>query len=171
MKRRHNPFGNRLGDTTPVQRLHPGEPRALEPWQWPIPGTDELELEQSINDDTDVLLTSQRGLALAARVGFSKPAAAALGTALSEVATNIVRYAESGTIRMWIQQRDGQIGILVEARDQGPGIPNVDQALSDGFSTGTSLGDGLGGAKRLVDHFEIDSNQDTGTTVRLLKWA
>ncbi len=169
MKRRHNPFGNRLDNTTPVQRLHPGELRTQEPW--PSPGPDELELEVSIHDDTDVLLTSQRGQALATRIGFHKPAAAALGTALAEVATNIVRYAEKGTVRLWIHHQDGRTGILAEARDQGPGIPNVEQALTDGFSTGSSLGDGLGGAKRLVDRFDIDSGTGKGTTVRLLKWG
>jgi len=169
MKRRHNPYGNRLGNTTPVQRLHPGELRTQEPW--PTPVADDLELEVSIHDDTDVLLTSQRGHALATRIGFSKPAAAALGTALAEVATNIVRYAEKGTIRLWIQHHSDRTGILVEARDQGPGIPNVQRALTDGFSTGTSLGAGLGGAKRLVDRFDIDSSTGKGTTVRLLKWG
>jgi serine/threonine-protein kinase RsbT len=142
-------------------------------WKWPTPSTDEVELELTIKDDTDVLLTSQQGLALANRIGFPKPAAAALSTALTEIATNIVRYANGskGTIRLWIQQRDGQTGILAEARDQGPGIPNVEQALTDGFSTGASRGDGLGGARRLVDHFHIDSTQDSGTTIRLLKWG
>lgn len=142
-------------------------------WKWPAPSADEVELELTILDDTDVLLASQQGRALANRIGFPKPAAAALCTALSEVATNIVRYADGGkgTIRLWIQQRDGQTGILAEARDQGPGIPNVEQAITDGFTTGASRGDGLGGAIRLVDHFDIDSTQDTGTTIRLLKWG
>lgn len=169
MKRRHNPYDNRVQDTTPVQRLHPGELRAYEPW--PAPDANEVELEMSITDDTDVVLASQRSRALADKIGMVKPAGAALATALSEVGTNIVRYAQKGTIRLWVQQRDGRPGILVEAHDQGPGIPNVNQALTDGFSTGDSLGDGLGGAKRLVDRFEIDTTPGEGTTVRLLKWG
>ena len=169
MSDRHNPFRYRVQDTAPVQRLHPGELRVHEPW--PVPPVSEVALELGIADDTDVLLVSQRGLALAASSGFSKAAAAALGTALSEVGTNIVRYAQKGTIRMWLHERDGQTGILVEARDKGPGIPDVEQALTDGFTTGNSLGDGLGGAKRLVDRFDIDSKTGEGTTVHLLKWA
>jgi len=125
----------------------------------------------SIADDTDVLLLSSRGQALATSKGFSKPAAAALATALSEVGTNIVRYATQGTVRMWMQQRDGRLGILVEAQDKGPGISDVEQALTDGFTTGSGLGDGLGGAKRLVDRFDIHSKTGEGTTIRLLKWA
>jgi len=169
MRRRHNPYGNRVQDTTPVQRLHPGELRALEPW--PDPPADEVDLELGIADDTDVLLVSQRSQALATTVGFPKPAAAALGTALSEVSTNMVRYAQEGTIRLWVQQRDGRPGILVEARDHGPGIADVDQALTDGFTTGDGLGDGLGAARRLVDRFDIESRTGKGTTIRLLKWA
>lgn len=169
MKNRHNPYGYRVQDTAPVQRLHPGELRTLEPW--PTPSSDSAELELSITDDTDVVLVSQRGQSLATRIGFDKPAAAALGTALSEVGTNIVRYADKGTIRLWVHEDAGRTGVLVEARDQGPGIPDVDQALVDGFTTGSSLGGGLGGAKRLVDRFDIESVPGAGTTVRLLKWS
>ena len=169
MKQRHNPYGYRVQDTAPVQRLHPGELRSQEPW--PTPTADEAELEVKVGDDTDVLLVCQRGQALATRIGFSKPAAAALGTALSEVCTNIVRYAERGTVRLWLQERDNRPGILVEAVDHGPGIPDVDRALEDGYTTGGSLGGGLGGARRLVDRFDIQSAPDEGTTVRLLKWS
>ncbi len=168
MKRRHNPYGYRVESTAPVQRLHPGELRSPEPWPSPEAKAD---VEVTVADDTDVLLVTQRVQALATMVGFSKPAAAALGTALSEVGTNIVRYAERGTVRMWVQEQDHRPGILIEAVDEGPGIPDVDQALTDGYTTGGTLGGGLGGAKRLVDRFDIDSAADKGTTVRLLKWA
>jgi serine/threonine-protein kinase RsbT len=125
----------------------------------------------TVGDDTDVVLISQRGQTLARKVGFSKTGAAALGTALSELGSNIVRYAQRGSVRLWVLQDEDRCGILVEAADHGPGIPDVDEALTDGFTTGGSLGGGLGGAKRLVDRFDIETSPDKGTTVRLLKWA
>jgi serine/threonine-protein kinase RsbT len=64
----------------------------------------------------------------------------------------------------------GKLGLEIVAKDTGPGIPDVDEALRDGFTTGTGLGLGLGGARRLMDEFEISSQVDEGTTIWVRKW-
>ena len=88
---------------------------------------------------------------------------------MSEVARNIVRFAEHGTITVELL-REPRPGIRVVARDTGPGIPDVERAMADGFSTDEGLGLGLPGARRLVDEFDIASERGRGTTVVLTKW-
>lgn len=93
-----------------------------------------------------------------------------IATAISELARNIVTYAKRGEIRMRRLTNSSKHGILVIAKDEGPGIENIDVALQDGFSTSGSLGLGLPGVKRLVDEFAIDSKVKGGTTVTVKKW-
>ena len=80
-------------------------------------------------------------------------------------------YADHGEIVLSAVQRGGQRGVLVIARDGGPGIPDIEQAMYDGFSTGKSLGLGLPGARRLMDEFEIVSEVGKGTTITMRKWT
>ncbi len=130
-----------------------------------------VEVTVRIECDTDVIVACQKGRLLASRLGLSVNDQAIVGIAVLEVARNIVRYAGSGELLLAPMRRDEQGGILVVARDAGPGIPDVERALEDGFSTGGGLGLGLSGARRLMDEFEIDSRPGEGTTVTMRKWA
>lgn len=120
--------------------------------------------------ESDIVVARQKGRELAASVGFSSTDQTLLATAISEVARNIISYAGRGEIILNAVEQDGRRGILVIARDQGPGIPNVEAAMRDGYSTGKSLGVGLPGARRLVDDFDLASAPGVGTTVTLKKW-
>ncbi len=125
----------------------------------------------AINHDADTVTARQQGRALAIRLGLSSGDQALVATAISELARNIVEYAKHGEIFLELIERDGRRGILVIARDEGPGIPDIERAMQDGFSTGGGLGLGLPGARRLMDEFEIVSQVGRGTTVTVKKWA
>ena len=130
----------------------------------------ENEIQVPINSDQDIVAARQKGRSLAAALGFSSGDATLIATAISELARNIITYAKSGEIRLTVINGSARQGIQLVARDQGPGIPDVQQALRDGFSTSGSLGIGLPGVKRLVDEFEIVSEENRGTTVTAKKW-
>lgn len=124
----------------------------------------------AINSDQDIVLARQKGRAMAAELGFSSGDATLIATAISELARNIVSYARKGEIALKGIQGSSRVGVLVVASDNGPGIPDISQALRDGFSTSGSLGLGLPGVRRLMDEFEITSLPGRGTTVRVKKW-
>ncbi len=128
------------------------------------------EIRVNITRDSDIVDARQKGRELAAQVGIAGSDLTLLATAISEIARNIVVYAKEGEIVLGIVEQDGRRGVSIVARDQGPGIANVELALRDGFSTGKSLGLGLPGAKRLVDDFEIVSDVGKGTTIKMRKW-
>jgi serine/threonine-protein kinase RsbT len=123
-----------------------------------------------IRTEHDILIARQRIRELAAEVGFTGSDLTILATAVSEIARNIVQYAQRGEIVFTIVREGKSSGIVVVARDEGPGIPDVDMAMQDGYSTRRSLGLGLPGARRLMDEFELDSRPGTGTTVTMKKW-
>ncbi len=123
-----------------------------------------------IDRDVDIVTARQLGRELAAEAGFTGSDLTLIATAISEVARNIVVYAERGEIRLGRTDRNGREGIEVVAADEGPGIPDIQQAMQDGFSTGRSLGLGLPGARRLMDEFEIVSEVGKGTVVTMRKW-
>jgi serine/threonine-protein kinase RsbT len=130
----------------------------------------EAEHRLQINSEHDILTARQRGRELAADVGFSGSDLTIVATAISEIARNIVEYAGRGEI-VFTLVRDGRgRGIVVVARDEGPGIPDVALAMQDGYSTGKSLGLGLPGARRLMDEFDVQSEAGRGTTVTMKKW-
>ena len=124
----------------------------------------------SIKQDADVLRAYQKGRALAAEMGFSNEDQMIVVIAIMEVARNIVRYAGQGEVSFCAFQQDGRHGLCVVARDSGPGIPSIERAMEDGYSTGGGLGLGLSGAKRLMDEFEITSRIGQGTTIEMKKW-
>jgi serine/threonine-protein kinase RsbT len=123
-----------------------------------------------ISHDGDIIAARQKGRDLASQIGFSGSDLTIIATAISEIARNIVSYARQGEISLAIAEKGGKRGLVVVASDQGPGIPNIEQAMRDGFSTGKSLGLGLPGARRLMDEFEIVSTVGQGTTVTMRKW-
>lgn len=128
------------------------------------------ETRVAINSDQDIVLARQEGRAMAVKLGFSSGDATLIATAISELARNIVTYAHKGEITMRQIHASSRVGILVAASDDGPGIPDIRQALRDGFSTSGSLGLGLPGVRRLMDEFEIASQPGRGTTVKVKKW-
>ena len=128
------------------------------------------EIHVSINSDQDIVAARQKGRTLAAALGFSSGDATLIAAAISELARNIVTYAKSGEIQLKELNGSMRQGIQVIARDEGPGISDIPQALRDGFSTSGSLGLGLPGVKRLMDEFEIVSAETLGTTVTVKKW-
>jgi serine/threonine-protein kinase RsbT len=130
----------------------------------------ENEIQVPINSDQDIVAARQKGRSLAVALGFSSGDATLIATAISELARNIITYAKSGEIRLTVMNGSARQGIRLVAHDQGPGIPDVQQALRDGFSTSGSLGLGLPGVMRLVDEFEIVSEENCGTTVTAKKW-
>jgi len=124
----------------------------------------------TIDDDRDVVTARQEARAMGAALGFSSTDLTLLATAISEVARNITAYAGHGEVALRVLREQGREGIEVLASDDGPGIADVELALQDGYTTGTGLGLGLPGARRLVDDFQLDTAPGAGTRVRLVKW-
>ena len=129
------------------------------------------ELCIGIAHDADIVSARKAGRELGSSVGISGSDLTMIATAISEVARNILAYANSGEIVISALLEPGRKGVLVVARDSGPGIPDIDRAMQDGFSTGKSLGLGLPGSRRLMDEFEIASQVGEGTVVTMRKWA
>jgi serine/threonine-protein kinase RsbT len=124
-----------------------------------------------ITADADIVLARQKGRELAERIGFSRTDLTFIATAISEVARNITSYAGRGEILFRIVDGHGRRGIVMEARDEGPGIGDLQRALEDGYSTAEGMGLGLPGARRLMDEFEVHSETGIGTRVIMCKWA
>jgi serine/threonine-protein kinase RsbT len=129
------------------------------------------EVRVPIAGEADIVTARQKGRELAAAGGFSRTEQTLIATAISEVARNIVAYARRGEIILSAVEQPGRRGVVVVARDDGPGIPDLDLALRDGYSTGNSLGMGLPGARRLMDEFDLSSTVGSGTTVTMRKWT
>jgi serine/threonine-protein kinase RsbT len=120
------------------------------------------------SDKEQVIMTAR---CLAVEVGFDETNQVLIATAASELATNIVKYAKEGEVILKIIQRDRQLGIEIIARDDGPGIRDIEQVMQDNFSTSKgSLGLGLPSVQRIMDEFKIESQQGHGTIVSTLKW-
>lgn len=129
------------------------------------------ELRVPILSDADIVTARQEGRRLASQLAFSASDLTVIASAISEVARNIVTYANRGTVAISVVDRNGRRGVSVVAEDRGPGISDIGEAMQDGFSTSGSLGLGLPGARRLMDEFEIRSVLGQGTTVTMRKWA
>jgi serine/threonine-protein kinase RsbT len=132
----------------------------------------ESEERIAIESDADVVVARQRARALAAGVDLTSTDQTLLATAISELARNITTYAVRGEVLVGVVSgENGRRGIRVVARDDGPGIEDLEAALTDGYTTGNGLGLGLPGARRLVDEFDIQTAVGEGTTVTLVKWG
>jgi serine/threonine-protein kinase RsbT len=131
----------------------------------------ESDLTVPITSDADILTARQLGRQVAARTGFGEGDQTVIAAAISEVARNIVRYATRGEISLRPINHGPRRGLLVVARDEGPGIPDIRLAMQDGYSTGNGFGVGLPGTRRLMDEFEIVSEVGRGTIVTMRKWA
>jgi RNA polymerase sigma factor (sigma-70 family) len=124
-----------------------------------------------VSRDADVVTARQKGREIAAGVGFSRTDTTLIATVISELARNIVQFAERGEILVCPVEETDRKGVMIVARDIGPGIPDVPSALQDGYSTYRGgLGLGLPGSRRLMDEFDIISEVGKGTTVTMTKW-
>jgi serine/threonine-protein kinase RsbT len=128
------------------------------------------EIRVPVETDSDIVAARQKGRALAARLGFSSGEATMVATAISELARNIVLYASRGEMVFALEANGEEPILVITARDEGIGIPDIRQALQDGYSTSGRLGVGLPGVKRLMDEFEISSTVGHGTVVVVKKW-
>ncbi len=120
--------------------------------------------------EDDVVRARQAVRAWAVEMGFSLVDQTKLVTAASELARNTVVYGGGGEMRMEQIQEGIRAGLRLTFADQGPGIPDVERALQDGFTSGGGLGLGLGGARRLVNEFQIESQPGQGTKITVVKW-
>jgi serine/threonine-protein kinase RsbT len=123
-----------------------------------------------IESEADIVSARQMGRTLGAEIGFRSGELALIATAISELARNIVLYAGRGEIVLLQVSEGSRQGLIISARDQGPGIQDLTEAMRDGFSTSGGLGLGLPGVKRLMDEFGITSAPGRGTTVTGKKW-
>ena len=126
--------------------------------------------EVSIKGSEDVVLARQAAREMAKELGFGLADQTRITTAVSELSRNIYLYAGTGRVVIKKVSESAKKGMEIRAEDKGPGIPDVELAMQDGYSTNKSLGQGLPGTKRLMDEFEIKSEVGVGTTVTIRKW-
>lgn len=120
--------------------------------------------------EIDVIPFRNRLKEYATRIGMSLLNQTKIITAASELARNMLKYANGGKVMIEVVSKGRENGIRLTFKDEGPGIKDIPQAMKDGFSTGKSLGLGLPGTKRLVSEFDIQSVVGKGTTVTVTKW-
>ncbi|MGG5822695.1 anti-sigma regulatory factor [Falsiroseomonas sp. HW251] len=124
----------------------------------------------AIRTGDDVVRVRQEVRAMATRAALSLVDQTKIVTAASELARNTLDYGGGGTARIMLLQEGARRGVRVIFEDQGPGIPDVEQALRDGFTTGRGLGLGLGGSKRLCNEFRIETELGKGTRITIARW-
>ncbi len=128
--------------------------------------------ELPIRSGDDVVRVRQQVRVAAAENGLSLVDQTKLVTAASELARNTLVHGGGGAARIEVvKSPNGRTGVKLCFTDEGAGIPDIKLALTDGWTTGTGLGLGLSGARRLVDEFELDSKPGTGTSVVVVKWS
>ena len=123
-----------------------------------------------IERETDIVTARQKGRELANAIGFSTTDQTIIALAISEIARNIVSYAQRGDVTLSRVETAERRGIMIVARDEGPGIADIALAMRDGYSSARSLGVGLPGARRVMDEFDLASTVGQGTTVTMKKW-
>ena len=122
-----------------------------------------------LGSDHEIVIARKAGRLIAQHLGFSSTDQVLIATAISELARNIVLHAGRGTIE--ITAENSRPGIVIVASDDGPGIPDVELALRDGFSTGGGLGLGLPGARRISDEFLVETRVGQGTSIVFRKYV
>jgi serine/threonine-protein kinase RsbT len=123
-----------------------------------------------IQSSADVVMVRQSVRKGSVEMGFGLVDQTKIVTAASELARNTLIYGGGGRVELEMLHDGGRQGLQLTFEDRGPGIPDLDLALKDGFTTGDGLGMGLGGAKRLSDEFEIESKVGEGTRVKFVRW-
>jgi serine/threonine-protein kinase RsbT len=131
----------------------------------------ELKREiRPLKNSNDIVLARQRVRQWAIELRFSLVDQTKLVTAASELARNALDHGHGGTLTMEVLSTGAKSGLRLIFQDNGPGIPDIEQALKDGFTTGSGMGLGLGGSKRLVNDFCIESEVGKGTKVTVVRW-
>lgn len=126
--------------------------------------------ELPLRNEHDIVLARQSVRRMSQELGFSLVDQTKMVTAASELARNTLIYGGGGTLE-WEVLKDGtKRGLKLLFQDQGPGIPNIELAMTDGWTSGTGLGLGLTGARRLVNEFDIESTVGQGTRVTITRW-
>jgi serine/threonine-protein kinase RsbT len=123
-----------------------------------------------IQSSADVVVARQVVRSAAAELGFSLVDQTKMVTAASELARNTLDYGGGGTMHLEVLNENPRKGLRLIFEDKGPGIPDIQMALKDGFTTGNGLGLGLGGSRRLVNDFDIQSRPGEGTKVTIARW-
>ncbi len=118
----------------------------------------------------DVVLVRQAVRRCAVEIGFNLVDQTKVVTASSELARNMLDYGGGGAVNLEVLKNGLRSGLRITFQDEGPGIADIEQALKDGFTTGSGLGLGLGGAKRLSHEFDIDSEPGRGTRITIVRW-
>ncbi|WP_240377437.1 anti-sigma regulatory factor [Bacillus piscicola] len=133
-----------------------------------------IQSNVEVQTEWGIVSARQAGRNLAKEAGFSSVDQARIATAISELARNIYLYANNGEIIIEFLENENvsppRRGIKITARDEGPGIDNIRNAMEDGYTTSGGLGAGLPGVKRLMDEFDIDSRSGVGTEITAIKW-
>lgn len=124
----------------------------------------------AISGPQDIVNARQQGRILTQELGCSSTQATLVATAISELARNIILYADHGEISLEKIENDSRVGLQIIAMDEGPGIPNIARAMMNGFSTSGGLGLGLSGLKHIADSFDIDSKPGQGVRVEMRMW-
>jgi serine/threonine-protein kinase RsbT len=127
-------------------------------------------VEAPLKSDHDIVLARQMVRRAAQQIGLSLVDQTKLVTAASELARNALVYGRGGVMIMEIIENGGRRGVRLTFADQGPGIANLELALTDGWTSGSGLGMGLSGARRLVNDFEIHSRVGEGTRITIVRW-
>ncbi|WP_190133211.1 ATP-binding protein [Streptomyces mashuensis] len=125
----------------------------------------------AVRTEEDLVTVRHAVRAATVGLGFGIVDQTRVVTAASELARNAYAHGGGGTLTLEPVRRGGRRGLRLTVRDEGPGIPDVESALTDGFTTGTGLGHGLGGARRLMDEFAIETAPGRGTTVVATRWT
>ncbi len=123
-----------------------------------------------LRSDEDVVRLRQAVRVRAVAAGFSLVDQTKIVTAASELGRNTIQYGGGGQAHIFALANGTRRGLRLEFIDQGPGIKDIQRALQDGFTTGNGLGLGLGGAKRLTDEFDIQSEPGKGTRISIARW-
>jgi serine/threonine-protein kinase RsbT len=132
--------------------------------------TDRLIAQVSLRSDEEIVRLRQIVRDEAIVQGFSLIEQTKFVTAASELARNTLQYGGGGDARLDAISNGVRVGLRLTFTDRGPGIPDIERALQDGFTSGNGLGLGLGGSRRLCDSFTLDSTPGSGTTVTIVKW-
>lgn len=136
------------------------------------PARERADDTHPVRAETDLLAARHAVRAAAVAAGFDLVGQTKIVTAASELTRNAYIHGGGGTLTVeHVTTPDGRAGLRLVMTDNGPGIPDLAAALTDGFSTGAGLGHGLGGTRRLVDEFAVDTEVGRGTTVTVLRWV
>jgi serine/threonine-protein kinase RsbT len=126
--------------------------------------------ESPLRSEHDIVLARQTVRRLTQELQFSLVDQTKMVTAASELARNAYIYGRGGTMHWQIVEKENRQGLKLLFADEGPGIPNLDLAMTDGWTSGKGLGMGLTGTKRLVNEFDIDTKVNGGTRVTIVRW-